>query len=126
LYGSTPGTVLIHYSYESVAAFGQGLDEARRFGGIAQGFPQPLDGVVEAVVEIHEGIGGPDAPLQLLARDRLTGMFQKDLQNLEGLLLQLDLHTVLAEFARTQIKLEVSEPECFAGWGNFLQDRPTL
>jgi len=52
------------------------------------------------MVEVHESVGRPNPPLQLFPRDNLTRVFQKDLKNLEELLLQFDFHALLAQFAR--------------------------
>jgi hypothetical protein len=72
------------------------------------------------MIEIYKGIGWPDPLLQLLSGNQLAGMFQKNLEDLEGLLLQLDSCTLLAQFACPQVKLKVAEPDGFAGWGDAL------
>jgi hypothetical protein len=54
---------------KAVPTLGQGFDETRVFGGIAEGFAQFVNRFVEAVIEIHERIGRPKAAAQLLAGD---------------------------------------------------------
>jgi len=61
------------------------------------------------VVEVNEGVGGPDALLQFFTRDHLTWTFQQDLQNLQWLFLQLDPYTPLAQFSGIRVNLEGTE-----------------
>ncbi len=58
------------------------------------------------MVEINEGIAGPEAFAQFLSRDNFAGILKKDNQNLEGLFCELESETVLAELAGLQIHLE--------------------
>ena len=58
---------------EAVAAAGKRLDIARGFGGIAEHFAKPRDGVVKAMVEIDEGVGGPNLVAKLLAGHDIAG-----------------------------------------------------
>jgi hypothetical protein len=51
------------------------------------------------VVEVNEGIAGPEAMLKLLASDHLPAVFQKDGEDLGRLLLELDANAMLAQFA---------------------------
>ena len=48
----------------------------------------------------RSGIVGPQLPFQFLPGDDLPWTLQQRHQHLEGLLLQLDARTVLAQFAR--------------------------
>jgi len=64
-------------SDESVSAAGEGFDVAGSGGGISQGFADLVDGGVETVVEVDEGVGGPEFLLQLFAGDDLAGMVQQ-------------------------------------------------
>jgi hypothetical protein len=61
------------------------------------------------VIEIYEGVGGPEAVAQLLASDDVTGPLQKLGQNLKRLLLQLDFPSLTPQFAGTQIQFEDTE-----------------
>ena len=49
----------MNFRNEAVAAAGQGFDVAGAGGGIAEGLANFVDGGVEAVVEVDEGVGGP-------------------------------------------------------------------
>ena len=60
-------------SDKAVAAAGKRLDIARGFGGIAEHFAKPRDGVVKAMVEIDEGVGGPNLVAKLLAGHDIAG-----------------------------------------------------
>jgi hypothetical protein len=77
------------------------------------------------VIEIDEGVGGPEASAQIVSRDDLSRPFQQLSEHLERLILQLDLVSLPAQFSRTQIEFEYSEasrmlpvrtiraPQCF-------------
>jgi hypothetical protein len=70
---------------ESVAAAGQGFDESRVVGRITQSISQPLDGIVQPMVEVDEGVGWPQPAAEILSRNQLTWLLQKHGKNLEGL-----------------------------------------
>jgi hypothetical protein len=57
---------------EAVAPPGQGLDVAWCFGGVTERFSQMLDGVVDAMIKVYEGVGGPDSLAQFLSCNDLT------------------------------------------------------
>jgi hypothetical protein len=61
------------------------------------------------VVEVDEGVGRPEFLLQLFARDHLAGALQQQRQDLKWLLLQAQLDSVLAQFARVEIELKHSK-----------------
>src|SRR2546429_2054426 len=54
---------------EPVAALRQGFDETRLLLAVAQSHAQLLDGRVEAVLEVHKRVSGPEPLLELLACD---------------------------------------------------------
>src|SRR5262249_39948928 len=91
---------------KAVTALGESFNEARAVGGVAEGFSQLVDGLVQAVIEIDEGVGGPEFVAQLLAGNDFTGMFQKHDQDLEGLFLEPDLRAMLTQFTGPQIDLK--------------------
>ena len=72
---------------EAIAAARQSFDELRMIGGIAKRFANLIDGGIEAIVEIHEGVGGPQFPPQIVAGDDLAGNFQQFGENLKRLIL---------------------------------------
>src|SRR5215510_778172 len=93
-------------SHEPVAAAGQSLNEPRTFRGIAQRLAQTIDGRVNAVVDVYKGVRRPKLLPKLLPGDDLAGMFQQKCKNLKRLLLELDLHPLLAQLAGLQVSLE--------------------
>src|SRR4029077_9934544 len=107
---------------EAVAAPGQGLDETRGICLVPQGFAQAFDRVIYSAVEVHEGVGGPDPLPQLFTRDRLAGSFEKKLKQLEGLVLQLDLHALLAQLSHAGVKFENPKVHNLAWCSDFLHD----
>jgi hypothetical protein len=68
-----------------------------------------VDGGVQAVVEIDERVGGPEAVTELLPRDHFARPFEKNLKNVKRAVLELDPHPVLAEFRSCKIGLVRSE-----------------
>jgi hypothetical protein len=96
--------------FEPVAATWQSLDIERSLGGIAQGFPQAIDGIVDAMIEVDEGVRRPNSPLQLVALDYLSGLLQENLKDLKRLFLKPDLGSVSAQFSRVLIQFKLPEP----------------
>src|SRR5262249_17260597 len=72
-------------SNEAIASAGKRLDVARAFGRVAQSVAQPLDGCVEADIEVHESVRGPKLLAQFFSRDHLTRTLQQQGQDLKGL-----------------------------------------
>jgi hypothetical protein len=68
-------------------------------GRVFQRVTELLDGRVEAVVEVHEGVTRPELLPQLLTRDQLTRPLQQQSQDPERLLLERDLAPVAAQLA---------------------------
>src|ERR1700730_2041249 len=90
---------ILHRCYEAISAPRKGLDIARTGGRIAQDLAQFINGGVQAVVEIHEGIGGPELLAQLFARDDISGALKQQGEYLERLLLQAELFSTPAPIA---------------------------
>jgi len=66
------------------------------------------------MVEVHEGIAGPDSSLQLLAGNYFAGSFQQGREDLERLLLQLQLSAVFQQLAAARIECAIPEsPKLF-------------
>jgi hypothetical protein len=63
---------------ETVAAFGESFDEAGVVGFVGESVAEFVDGGVQAVLEIDEGVFGPEAFLELLAGDDEAGVFEED------------------------------------------------
>jgi hypothetical protein len=61
------------------------------------------------MIEIYEGIGRPQLLPQFRACDHLALMLQKQRQDLEWLLLDFNLRSVLAKLTRAKVNLEGPE-----------------
>jgi hypothetical protein len=94
---------------ESVSAAGDGFDVARLVGGIAQGPPEPINGGVEAMIEVDKRAVAPDFGEQLLARHQFTGLFEEGQQDLEGLAGQPDSTAIFEEFAGRGVHFKWTE-----------------
>jgi hypothetical protein len=98
-------------SDEAVAALGKSFDEAGIVGFVGKGVAELVDGGVEAVLEIDEGVFGPEAFLELLAGDDEAGLFQEDGENLEGAILDFQADAGFAQFTGEQIGLVGAETD---------------
>jgi hypothetical protein len=87
---------------EAISQAGNSFYVARLTGGIVEDASQLLDGCVEAVLKIHERIGGPEALLELFAGDNLTGVLDEQAKNLKGLRSNLNPGSKLEEFTRVR------------------------
>ncbi len=77
--------------------------------GIPKCFSNLINRNVEAIVEIHEGVGGPEFLAQIVAGDDLAGIFQQHRENLERLVLKANLQAAFAQFAGGEVRLKNSE-----------------
>jgi hypothetical protein len=93
-------------SQKTVSAASECFNEAGIFGGITEGVAQALDGGVQAVVEIHEGVGRPEPAPQLFPGKNFTGTLEEHGQDLERLLLESHLSAVPPEFTGAEIHFE--------------------
>lgn len=87
------------------------LNVTRGFGVITKGFAKALDSVVDALIEFDVRVRGPQATLKLFSSDELAGFFEKDLKDLERLVLEPDAEAMLAQFACAWVQFEGSEPD---------------
>ena len=101
---------LLDGRYEAITAARHGLDEARVVGGIAERLAEPADGVIQAVVELDEGVGGPQRCLQLIARDHLHGRSSRS-AGPERPVGKLYPPPVFPQFARLEVDLKDTEAE---------------
>ena len=67
----------------AVAATRDGLDEARVLGGVVERLTQLVYGAVEPVVEVHEGVGRPQADTELVPCDQLARTLEERAQDLD-------------------------------------------
>src|SRR5579863_5019757 len=99
----------LHFTQKTIAASGYGLDKPRAAGGIAQDFANLVNRCIEAVVEIHVSIGGPQSFPQFFSTDHASSPFEKHAQRGERLVLKPDPASLFAEFASLQISFKDSE-----------------
>lgn len=79
-----------HRGKEPVASPGDGLHVARGFGVVVQGLAHLPDRDAEAVVELDEGVGRPELPLQLVPSDDLARPLHEQQEEAKGQVLQPD------------------------------------
>jgi hypothetical protein len=77
--------------------------------GIAQHLQQTADAFLQRQFVIDERVPWPDAFAQFFARHDFLGMFQQDLQHLEGLACELLLYAGLANLPSLQVNFENPE-----------------
>ena len=95
---------------ESIAAPRQRLDEARRFGDVAQRGAQLPHRVVDALFEVDERVVSPQRPLQVVAGDQVVGPGQQQGQQLQRLRPYRDQPSGLAQLERASVEVEDPEP----------------
>ena len=98
-------------SDEAIAALGESFDEAGVVGFVGEGVAQFVDGGVQAVFEIHEGVSRPESLLELLARDNEARVFEEDCKNLERAILDFEADAGFAEFAGEQVRFVGAEAD---------------
>jgi hypothetical protein len=94
---------------EAISVARDRLDEVRRVGRISQRVAQPLDGSVQAVLEVDERVVAPEATPEILAGDDLAGRLEQRDEDGEWLILQCDTYATLPQVARDGIQLEGPE-----------------
>jgi len=104
---------------ETVSAAGDGFDETRAGGRVAERFANLVYSRIQAVIEVDEGVGGPDFLAQVFTRNDTSSVFEQGGENLKGLLLQPEAPAILTKFPGSQINLKHAEAEqlCFAVGG---------
>src|SRR5262249_11481130 len=93
-------------SDEAVASTRDRLDKARLIGRLAEGVAQFLNGRVDAMVELDDGVVRPQSQPDLVAQHDVAGMIEHHDQNPDRLLAQLDADAALAQFPRPNIEFE--------------------
>jgi hypothetical protein len=94
---------------------GKGLDETGRCCVVIESRSQSIHGIVQALLEVHKGVGWPELLLQFFPSNGLARLLQQHDQDLRRLALQLDLHALFVEFPSSGIELECTKAE---GWRN--------
>jgi hypothetical protein len=96
---------------QAITAAREGFDKAGVFGGITEGVAQALDGGVQAVVEVHKGVGRPKTAVQFLSRNDFTRTLQEHGQDLERLLLKPYFDAIAAKLSSTQVGFKGSKAD---------------
>jgi len=81
----------------------------RILGGVVQNLADAVDGAVQVVVEVDEGVG-PEALLEFFASDDLAGALQQNGEYLEGLTGELEFDAIFAQFSCFQFNRVEPEP----------------
>ena len=76
---------------------------------VSQRLSNLLDGFVKALIELDEGIRGPERLLQLFARDHFTRSVEQQGQNLKRLILEHHLPAPLVQLRCRKIDFEQAE-----------------
>ena len=112
----------VHRRYKSITSPRHGLHKPGVFSGISEGFADFVNGLVEALVEVYERVGGPDFLSQLFPSDDLSGMIEHGAKDLERLVLELDLDTALPQLTRSAVDFEETELQPSSIGGSHQQD----
>src|SRR5664280_2313123 len=104
----------LHRNQEAVAAPRYGLDVLRFFGGVAERLPGCLDRGVNTVLEVDDGVVGPELPLYLFAGDQFTPVLQQDGQQSKRFLWQANRLPSAEQFSGSEVELKASEAD--PGW----------
>jgi len=97
---------VFHRNHQPVAPAGYGLDIFRVLRRVPKGVPQSLDGGVDAVVELYDGVVRPEPLLQLFARYHVAWTLYQHLKNAKRLFLKADSAPVPVQFTRLEIQFE--------------------
>jgi hypothetical protein len=100
---------------EPIATAWQRLDEDRRRGGIAERFADALDGGIEACLEVHEGVVGPELLLKSLTRDQIAALGDERDEQAEWLIGKNYSVIAARQFARAQVECELAESNGICG-----------
>src|SRR4030095_8776783 len=89
------------------------FDVPRSVGRVPQRSAQPSHGGVDAVLEVHVGVGRPESRSELFAIQHLARSLQQSFQEAEGLALQDNSDAALVKFSRPQVNPIGSERDNF-------------
>jgi hypothetical protein len=115
--GATAGG-LFELADEAVADAREGFDEARPHGVVAQDRAQPLDGGVDAVLEVDRRAVGPQALPDVVTGHHVARAIEHQRQELEALFLQPHGRRPAPHFAEPQVDLDIAKPYNCRGHGS--------
>jgi hypothetical protein len=96
---------------EPITSARKRLNENRRFGRFAQRIAQPLNGGIQAMIEVYEGVRRPELAAELLPGDEMSRIFKQCGQYLKWLFLQLYLLSPPPQFPGLEVDLECTETD---------------
>src|SRR5258708_9601395 len=102
LEGFRVGRVL-HSANETISSAGNGLDKSGTTRRITQDFANLVDRGIQAVVEVNEGVGGPELVAQFFSGNDDAWTFEEECQKRKRLGLQADTRSLLAKFSGFQV-----------------------
>src|SRR5258706_4393458 len=65
----------LHGNLPAIATAGESFDVLRRLSRIAERLPQPLDGGIDAVIELYDSIVRPELLANLFPQHHIAGLF---------------------------------------------------
>jgi len=86
----------VDWSDETISTSSERFDEHWSVRRFAQSIAQPLDGSIESMIKIDEGVRRPEPIAQFVTGNHFPGMLQKQAKNAERLLLEFELDSILA------------------------------
>src|SRR5438552_2270054 len=104
----------LYFGEKAIAAASHGFHKARTFRRVAESFADFVDRFVEPMIEVDEGVRGPEPFLKILASNNFAGIQHKHREDLKRLFLKPDALAVLAQFAGPEVHLENPEAEALA------------
>ena len=107
--------VAFHWRDKPVSAARKCFDVAGSLGGVAKCLAKAGNRVVDTVVEIDEGVGGPENAAEVFAADELAGVLEKINKRTEGLLANPDRDAIAAQLGIAGIDLEDAEAPDLGG-----------
>ena len=111
LVGSVSGTDRLKGdgSYEAIPFAGDGLDETRLFGIVAEDLPDFADGFVDAVLGIEEDVLAPDSVNDLFARDETTVALHQKGEELHRNFLEFEDALASSKLVAVLVQFELSK-----------------
>jgi hypothetical protein len=101
--------VRVHRRDKPITSPRHGFHKTGVVSGISEGFADFVNGLVEALIEVYERVGGPDLLPQLFSSDDLSRTIEQGANDLERLVLELDLDTALPQLTRSAVDFEYTE-----------------
>jgi hypothetical protein len=113
----------VHRRDKSITSPRHSLHKPGVFCGISKSLADFVNGLVEALIEVYERVRRPDLLPQLFSSDDLSGMLEQGANDLERLVLEFDLDTVLPQLTRAAVDFEYTELQPSRIRGGHQQDQ---